>query len=142
MPHAAQNRATGGVVFLPAFTGAPELNRLYHCDALTLLRALPTHSVDLIATDPPYMNVKAHAWDRQWLARAADNGWPVAVLHRELAAAIGKPVPPRLLLDCEAVVLDCDGGHVTLYIEAAHELAYRQRVTVRVYAAQAEGVGA
>lgn len=75
-----------------------------------------------------------------WLAQAADNGWPKAELVRQIAAAIGKPVPPRLLLDCEAVVLDCDGGHVTLYIEAAHELAYRQRVTVRVYAAQAEGV--
>ena len=39
---------------LPAFTGAPDLNRVYHCDALTLLRALPDESVDLIVTDPPY----------------------------------------------------------------------------------------
>jgi adenine-specific DNA-methyltransferase len=60
---------------LPAFTAAPDLNRLYHCDALTLLRAIPTHSVDLIATDPPYMNVKAHAWDRQWKTRADFLAW-------------------------------------------------------------------
>jgi adenine-specific DNA-methyltransferase len=60
---------------LPAFTAAPDLNRLYHCDALTLLRAMPTHSVDLIATDPPYMNVKAHAWDRQWKTRADFLAW-------------------------------------------------------------------
>ena len=60
---------------LPAFVGAPDLNRLYHCDALTLLRALPSHSVDLIATDPPYMNVKAHAWDRQWKTRADFLAW-------------------------------------------------------------------
>jgi len=62
-------------MLLPAFVGAPDLNRLYHCDALTLLRALPTHSVDLIATDPPYMNVKAHAWDRQWKTRADFLAW-------------------------------------------------------------------
>lgn len=60
---------------LPAFVGAPDLDRLYHCDALTLLRAIPTHSVDLIATDPPYMNVKAHAWDRQWKTRADFLAW-------------------------------------------------------------------
>jgi adenine-specific DNA-methyltransferase len=60
---------------LPAFTAAPDLNRLYHCDALTLLRAMPSHSVDLIATDPPYMNVKAHAWDRQWKTRADFLAW-------------------------------------------------------------------
>jgi adenine-specific DNA-methyltransferase len=60
---------------LPAFTAAPDLSRLYHCDALTLLRAMPTHSVDLIATDPPYMNVKAHAWDRQWKSRADFLAW-------------------------------------------------------------------
>lgn len=39
---------------LPAFTGTPDMNRVYHCDALTLLRALPDASVDLVLTDPPY----------------------------------------------------------------------------------------
>lgn len=39
---------------LPAFTGAPEVGSVYHCDALTLLRAMPSGSVDCIITDPPY----------------------------------------------------------------------------------------
>lgn len=39
---------------LPAFVGSPDLNQIYHCDALTLLKALPDNSVDMIFTDPPY----------------------------------------------------------------------------------------
>jgi len=39
---------------LPAFVGPPQENRIYHCDALTLLRALPDESVDCVVTDPPY----------------------------------------------------------------------------------------
>lgn len=39
---------------LPAFVGAPTENSVYNVDALTLLRALPTGSVDCIITDPPY----------------------------------------------------------------------------------------
>lgn len=41
---------------LPAFTGTPEPNRVYNCDALTLLRAMPSNSVDLVFIDPPYGN--------------------------------------------------------------------------------------
>lgn len=47
---------------LPAFVGAPAVNAVYHVDALTLLRAIPTGSVDAIITDPPYGIGKA-AWD-------------------------------------------------------------------------------
>lgn len=47
---------------LPAFTGTPEPNKVYNVDALTLLRALPSGSVDLIATDWPY-NMDKAAWD-------------------------------------------------------------------------------
>lgn len=39
---------------LPAFTGRPEHNRIYNCDAVTLLQALPAGSVDAVITDPPY----------------------------------------------------------------------------------------
>lgn len=39
---------------LPAFVGTPEVNTVYNCDALTLLRALPSASVDAVITDPPY----------------------------------------------------------------------------------------
>lgn len=47
---------------LPAFVGTPEVNRIYCMDALALLRALPTGSVDLVLTDPPY-GVHEAAWD-------------------------------------------------------------------------------
>lgn len=39
---------------LPAFVGAPEVGRVYHCDALTLLRAMPDNYVDIVVTSPPY----------------------------------------------------------------------------------------
>lgn len=39
---------------LPAFTRHPESNHIYNVDAISLLRAMPDASVDLIATDPPY----------------------------------------------------------------------------------------
>ena len=39
---------------LPAFVGTPDPNRIYNVDALTLLRAMPDESVDMIFTDPPY----------------------------------------------------------------------------------------
>lgn len=47
---------------LPAFVGAPEVGRVYHCDALTLMRHMPDASVDLIATDPPF-NIGKASWD-------------------------------------------------------------------------------
>lgn len=44
-------------LLLPAFVGAPEENRVYHCDALTLLKAMPAGSVDAVITDPPYPGI-------------------------------------------------------------------------------------
>jgi site-specific DNA-methyltransferase (adenine-specific) len=41
---------------IPAFVGMPEVNKVYNCDALTLLKALPDASVDLVFIDPPYGN--------------------------------------------------------------------------------------
>ena len=39
------------------------LDTVHHCDALTLLRALPDQSVSLIATDPPYgCGTQVSAW--------------------------------------------------------------------------------
>jgi adenine-specific DNA-methyltransferase len=63
------------VNLLPAFVGAPEVNRVYHCDALTLLRALPAGSVDAVITDPPFYNVLDIAWDRQWENRESFIHW-------------------------------------------------------------------
>jgi modification methylase len=42
------------VNLLPAFTGVPEVNKVYQVGALTLLRALPDNSVDCVVTSPPY----------------------------------------------------------------------------------------
>jgi site-specific DNA-methyltransferase (adenine-specific) len=39
---------------LPAFVGTPELNNVYHCDALTLLGAMGSGSVNCVLIDPPY----------------------------------------------------------------------------------------
>lgn len=39
---------------LPAFTTTPEVNRVYNSDALTFLQAIPSSTVDLIVTSPPY----------------------------------------------------------------------------------------
>jgi adenine-specific DNA-methyltransferase len=47
---------------LSAFVGVPEVNRVYNVDALTLLRAMPSASVGLIAVDWPYNMDKAD-WD-------------------------------------------------------------------------------
>lgn len=46
------------MLLLPAFTGSPQPNKVYNCDALTLLRAMPAGSVDLLVTDPPYLMTK------------------------------------------------------------------------------------
>lgn len=45
-------------LLLPAFVGTPERNRVYNVDALTLLRALPTGSVDCCVTSPPYFGLR------------------------------------------------------------------------------------
>lgn len=41
-------------LLLPAFVGTPAVNKVYHTDALTLLRAMPSGSVDCVVTSPPY----------------------------------------------------------------------------------------
>ncbi len=42
------------------FAGAPRRNRVFCCDCLTLLRALPSGSVDIVVTSPPYDNLRAY----------------------------------------------------------------------------------
>ncbi|ETS29641.1 DNA adenine methylase [Photorhabdus temperata] len=39
---------------------------LINDDALTFIRTLPDNCIDLIATDPPYYQMKEHQWDNQW----------------------------------------------------------------------------
>ena len=49
-------------------------------DSSSLLSLIPDHSIDLIATDPPYFRVKEHDWDRQWSTDAAFLDWLRSIL--------------------------------------------------------------
>jgi hypothetical protein len=74
-----------------------------------------------------------------FLVQAQDNGWPVAELSRQIAAAIGARVPPRKLFEMEAWVED-EGTATTLtFVEVTNELmAYNgKRVLVKVYEVEA-----
>lgn len=53
------------MLLLPAFTSPPELNRIHNCDALTLLRAMPSESVNCIVTSPPYYGLRDYQTDGQ-----------------------------------------------------------------------------
>lgn len=44
------------------FAGEPRRNVVHHCDALTLLRALPSGSVSSVISDPPY-GANIASWD-------------------------------------------------------------------------------
>src|SRR5688572_1390419 len=50
------------MLMLPAFAGAPEVDRIYHTDLLALCAAMPDQSVDMILCDLPY-GTTACAWD-------------------------------------------------------------------------------
>lgn len=64
------------MTLLPAFVGAPEVNRVYNVDAMTLLRAIPSGSVDAIVTDPPYGINKA-TWDSRFPTDWISEAWRV-----------------------------------------------------------------
>jgi hypothetical protein len=71
-----------------------------------------------------------------WLDRAADEGWPKAELARQIAAAIGNPVAPKLLWSGETTLwVTEDGWAMEMSGGDFHE---GQRVTVKIYAAEAK----
>lgn len=39
---------------------------LVNDDSLSYIKTLPDNCIDLIATDPPYFQVKSCSWDNQW----------------------------------------------------------------------------
>jgi hypothetical protein len=73
-----------------------------------------------------------------WLVQAQDNGWPVAELTRQIAAAIGARVPPVKLWEGECIVIDQAFGCLTLRTDADIDVGKGQRVIVKLYAAGAE----
>jgi hypothetical protein len=75
-----------------------------------------------------------------FLVQAQDNGWPVAELTRQIAAAIGKPVAPKLLYSGRGAIYWTDdlNASVALLGEYPERLPAGQDVTIKVY----EGTGA
>ena len=49
--------------------------KIIHGDCLKVLPTIPSASVDLILTDPPYYRVKNIDWDRQWTTSSAFLEW-------------------------------------------------------------------
>lgn len=59
------------LLLAPVAGGTPQLDTIHHCDALTLLRALPDACVDMAITSPPYDNLrsyKGYSWDFEGIA--------------------------------------------------------------------------
>lgn len=76
-----------------------------------------------------------------WLARAADESWSVRELNRQIAAAIGKPVPPRKLYEGAGVVwqyADVSRPYLVLHDDVS-QLKPMMRVIVKVYAVEEAG---
>jgi hypothetical protein len=72
-----------------------------------------------------------------FLVQAQDNGWPVAELARQIAAAIGKPVPPVKLFEDAAEVVYVGPDEVALILHTPMSgcpLGQGQRVIVKIYA--------
>lgn len=76
-------------------------DRIIHGDALEVLGQLPDGSIDLVLTDPPYFNIAAEKWDRQWEGMAAFQEW-VARVAAELR---------RVLAPHGALYWFCDDKH-------------------------------
>lgn len=73
-----------------------------------------------------------------WLVQAQDNGWPSVEMARQIAAAIGKPVPPKLLYSGRGYVIEDTIRYlVSLSGPVECELADGLIVTVKVYEQEA-----
>jgi hypothetical protein len=69
-----------------------------------------------------------------FLVQAQDNGWPVAELNRQIAAAIGARVPPVLLYSGEAQLFPWYAGQWGALFSEVQDFTQGQRVTIKVYA--------
>ncbi len=97
----------------------------------------PSMRMDFPSLSWSHYQAAARAGDQsvEWLAQAADQNWPVAEMARQIAAALGKPVPPKLLYEGDSVVgYICDLGVYVLLKEDEARVFVRQRVIVKVYA--------
>ena len=95
---------------------------LYHGLAEDVLPMLPDASIQLICIDPPYMNVKAESWDRQWATREAYLSW-----LRNLAKEWQRILTPNGSLYCFASPQMA--AHVEVMLEEMFHII--QRITWR-----------
>lgn len=51
------------------------LNKIHCAECIDFLRSLPSASVDLVLTDPPYFRCVSDAWDKQWASLADFQKW-------------------------------------------------------------------
>jgi site-specific DNA-methyltransferase (adenine-specific) len=70
-----------------AMRGAAQWWQLEHGDCLDWLPSVPSGSVDLVATDPPYFGVKAEEWDNQWKSEREFLEW-LGIVVDELARVL------------------------------------------------------
>lgn len=64
---------------LPAFTGQPELDRVYCMDAETFLSRLASQSIDIVITSPPY-NLR-NSTGGYWRSKDTSSKWSNAALR-------------------------------------------------------------
>lgn len=101
----------------------------------------PSMRLDFPSLSWSHYQTAARAGDLavEFLVQAQDNGWPVAVMAREIAAAIGKPVPPRLLWEGEvSVSIDQYGDRCLSYVKDPFTGVADGIYRVKVYEAEAQ----
>jgi hypothetical protein len=76
-----------------------------------------------------------------WLVQAQDNGWPVAELNRQIAAAIGEPVPLRKLWEGRvALGVDQNGDRILYYCDEPFTGLGPKDMVYRAVVYEAEGM--
>jgi site-specific DNA-methyltransferase (adenine-specific) len=91
------------------------LVRLVHADARTWLPTLPSESVDLVATDPPYhFNRGTSGYFQTWFQELPDTAWP------EILAQLY-----RILRPDRHAYLFCDRRTLPIFDHAAHQAGFR-----------------
>jgi DNA modification methylase len=109
----------GEMLALPEWS-VTTLDTVHHCDALTLLRALPSGSVDCVVTDPPY-GLGGRVFDFPHKKYSAVNeSWDLSVPLDWMETIQSKLKPGGSVL--------CFGGRQSIYQIAAQALTLGWRI--------------
>ena len=71
---------------------------IIHSDALAFLKSIPSDSVDLVLTDPPYYGIVRDNWDNSWKSPDEYSDW-LEVILRECFRIMG-PQGSLLMFHC------------------------------------------